>query len=261
MGVRETIFTTVSDGDTLDASDIKDRATDLQRFINGQVVAGDLSTTAFVDTQHIVRPEFYGSPSPRVEGVSSDTIYRKRSGNILDTHYRHEGSGSELMESYSSPDTSDINLWQPVDGMSATIHCHEDNVSALCVGSFRAFERDGKVTDAPYDAGYDKAKRDQINPFRRAVVAGKYFAEFMLFVDTGSGPVAKPRTRRRIYGSGENQYKCRHMNHSFIQDLTLSEGENKISYRCFYRYLGEDDRRMVHLYVQARNFVVDVLYR
>lgn len=260
MGVKPSIFTTVSDGDTLDASDIKDRATDLQRFVNGEVHASDLSSTAFVDTQHIVRPEFYGSPSPRVEGVSSDTIYRKRTGNILDTHYRHEGSGSELVSNWadlSENYTSDINLWQPVDGMSATIHCHEDNVTALCIGSFRAFERDGKVTDAYHGIDY----ADQINPFRRAIVAGKYIAEFMLFVDTGSGPVAKPRTRRRVYGSGENQYKCRHMNHSFIQDLTLSEGENKISYRCFYRLLGEDDRRMVHLYVQARNFVVDVLYR
>tara|TARA_R110000787_G_scaffold73767_1_gene164299 strand:- start:3374 stop:4153 length:780 start_codon:yes stop_codon:yes gene_type:complete len=259
MPVKPSIFTTVSDGDTLDASDIKDRATDLQRFVNGQVWADDLSTTAFVDTQHIVRPEFYGSPSPRVEGVSSDTIYRKRTGNILDTHYRHEGSGSELMPDFESPDTSDINLWQPVDGMSATIHCHEDNVAALCIGSFRAFERDGVVSDLYSHLTSDL--EDQINPFRRAIVAGKYIAEFMLFVDTGSGPVAKPRTRRRVYGSGENQYKCRHMNHSFIQDLTLSEGENKISYRCFYRLVGEDDRRMVHLYLQARNFVVDVLYR
>ena len=256
MGVKPSIFTGVSDGDTLDASDIKDRATDLQRFVNGQVWADDLSTTAFVDTQHIVRPEFYGSPSPRVEGVSSDTIYRKRTGNILDTHYRHEGSGSELMPSFESPDTSDINLWQPVDGMSATIHCHEYNVTALCIGSFRAFERDGVVTD-----NITSALKDFIAPYRRAVVAGKIIAEFMLFVDTGNGPVAQERTRRRVFGSGENQYKCRHMNHSFIQDLTLSEGENKISYRCFYRYLGEDDRRMVHLYLQARNFVVDVLYR
>tara|TARA_R110002167_G_scaffold151172_4_gene345077 strand:- start:371 stop:862 length:492 start_codon:yes stop_codon:yes gene_type:complete len=163
------------------------------------------------------------------------------------------------MPDFESPDTSDINLWQPVDGMSATIHCHEDNVAALCIGSFRAFERDGVVSDLYSHLSSDA--EDEINPFRRAIVAGKYIAEFMLFVDTGSGPVAKPRTRRRVYGSGENQYKCRHMNHSFIQDLTLSEGENKISYRCFYRLLGEDDRRMVHLYLQARNFVVDVLYR
>tara|TARA_R110000803_G_scaffold30008_2_gene67998 strand:+ start:1037 stop:1810 length:774 start_codon:yes stop_codon:yes gene_type:complete len=257
MPVKPSIFTTVSDGDTLDASDIKDRATDLQRFVNGQVWADDLSTTAFVDTQHIVRPEFYGSPSPRVEGVSSDTIYRKRTGNILDTHYRHEGSGSELMPSFESPDTSDINLWQPVDGMSATIHCHEAGVAALCLGSFMAFERGGVVTD--FAKGHES--KDYINPYRRANVAGKIIAEFMLFVDTGNGPVAQPRTRRRVFGSGENQYRCRHMNHSFIQELTLSEGENKISYRCFYRLSGIDDRRMVHLYLQARNFVVDVLYR
>ena len=101
MTINPTIFSDVSDGDVLEAKDIRDRAKELQRFLNGGIQAhGTSSSTAFVDTQHIVKPEFYGNPSPRMEGVSSDTIYRKRSGNILESYYRHEASGADEMDDF-----------------------------------------------------------------------------------------------------------------------------------------------------------------
>ena len=209
------------------------------------------SSAAFVDTQHIVKPEFYGGPSPRMEGVSSDTSYRKRSGNILESYYRHEASGAEKMDDFVSPDGSDINIWHPVEGMSTTVHCHERPMQAMCLGSFRAYEDGGTMGDL----------RGNSDEYLFALTAGRIVAEFMLFVDTGNGPVAQERTRRRVYGSGGDNYKCRRMNHSFAQNITLQAGENKVSYRCFYRLISDDDRRMIHLYARARNFVVDVHYR
>ena len=252
MPIDPTIFSDVSDGDVLEAKDIRDRAEELQRFLNGQIISSsDFSDSAFVDTQHIVKPEFYGGPSPRIEGASSDTIYRKRSGNILDSYYRHETSGSETMGDFVSPDGSDINVWHPVEGMSSTIHCHERPVQAMCLGSFHAYEDGGTMGD-------EKGRSDE---WLFVSTAGRIIAEFMLFVDTGDGPVAQQRTRRRVYGSGSDRYKCRRMNHSFAQNVTLEQGENKVSYRCFYRRIAPNDRKMIHLYSRARNFVVDVHYR
>ena len=252
MTINPTIFSDVSDGDVLEAKDIRDRAKELQRFLNGGIQAhGTSSSTAFVDTQHIVKPEFYGNPSPRMEGVSSDTIYRKRSGNILESYYRHEASGADEMDDFVTPDGSDINIWHPVEGMSTTVHCHETPDSSICIGNFRAYEDGGTMGDI-------KGFSDE---FLYARTAGTIISDFMLFVDSGDGPVAQESTRRRVYGSGADYYKCRRMNHSFAQNVTLQKGENKVSYRCFYRLESAQSRKMIHLYARARNFVVDVHYR
>jgi hypothetical protein len=264
MPIDPTIFSDVSDGDVLEAKDIRDRAEELQRFLNGRIgVPRDVSSAAFVDTQHIVKPEFYGGPSPRIEGVSSDTIYRKRSGNVLDSYYRHEASGSTKISpparassdtptsDFASPSGDDINVWHPIEGMSATIHCPEIPHGAICLGSLYTYEKGGTTSD----------NHDFSDDFLAAQTASLIIAEFMLFVDTGNGPVAQQRTRRRLFASGADNYKCRRMNHSFVKNVTLEQGENKVSYRCFYRMEGIASRRAIHLYARARNFVVDVHYR
>ncbi len=265
MPIDPTIFSDVSDGDILEAKDIRDRAKELQRFLNGRIeTPRDVSSAAFVDTQHIVKPEFYGNPSPRMEGVSSDTIYRKRSGNLLESYYRHEASGSTNISAphsgvsgdtptsdFASPSGDDINVWHPIEGMAATIHCHERPNGAICLGSLYAYEDGGTTSD----------NHDFSDDFLAAQTASLIIAEFMLFVDTGNGPVAQERTRRRLFASGADNYRCRRMNHSFAQNITLEHGENKVSYRCFYRMEGIQYRRAIHLYARARNFVVDVHYR
>ena len=61
------------------------------------------------------------------------------------------------------------------------------------------------------------------------------------------------------------------MNHSIIATLTtdtagdydfkLNEGENKVSIRAFYRLLSPETKSLRHVYVDARNLVVDVIYK
>lgn len=95
-----------------------------------------------------------------MEGVSSDTIYRKRSGNLLESYYRHEASGSTNISAphsgvsgdtptsdFASPSGDDINVWHPIEGMAATIHCHERPNGAICLGSLYAYEDGGTTSD------------------------------------------------------------------------------------------------------------------
>ncbi len=41
----------------------------------------------------------------------------------------------------------------------------------------------------------------------------------------------------------------------------LTPGENKVSVRCFYRLYAPDSKFTRHVYVDARNLVVDVIYK
>jgi len=277
MPVNPSIFKDVAPSDTIEAEDVRDRINELQRFVNGQIEDSDFPVTdkgrvPVVKTSHIFKPEFFGSPSPSVNGVSSDTIYRRRSGNKLDRYYRHEGIGSGETNSTIYND-SDHTAWQPIEGMSSTVYVHEKSSTerpfCLVMGNFYAFESGGDV-GTPRGTirrlGRSTAKgsaEESKSGYVRCTQASRFVAVFALFIDKmdGNGPQIQKSTRRVIYGTGGGRYRCRRMNHSFCDSLELSEGENKISYRCWYRLRKPDDKRAKHLYIDARNFVVDVLYR
>ena len=83
MPLDSSIISDVSSGDTIEAEDLRDRFKEIQRFVNGQIEDSDFKRVpdpvplgtptreAVIETQHIYKPEFYGSPSPSVVGVSS----------------------------------------------------------------------------------------------------------------------------------------------------------------------------------------------
>ena len=272
MPIDSSIFTDVTTDQALEAEDLRSRFRELQRFLNGGIVprkvtdGGDFEDSAFIKSQHIEKPEFYGSPSPRIEAVSSDTVYRHRSNNRLDRYYRHETSGSVSQEPGSFEGANnEPSAWQPIEGMSATVFCRED-CTALVLGSFYVQDSGGSDGYDPLDkllADDKEYTERQEAAFNRYLIAGRVIGESSLFVDKndGNGSVLQENTRRRFYSRGEGAYNCRRQNHSFSTVLSLSRGINKISYKYYYRLSGRDDENVKHVYFDSRNFVVDLLYR
>ena len=70
-------ITEKTSGLTISAREIRDNVEAIQEFVNGGIRNADLERSS-LETENILKPEFYGSPSPRVEGVSSDTYYRSK---------------------------------------------------------------------------------------------------------------------------------------------------------------------------------------
>jgi len=262
MPISSTVWADFSSGDVLTASDITSRFQELQRFVNGGIKTSDVKTSAtWVESQHIFKPEFYGSPSPRFEAVSGDVYYKHRQANKLNRYYRHEHSGSLVQPSGSySGGGSDAAVWHPIEGMSSTIHVTEATVTAIAVGTFYAWESGGEIPVREHAVPVDLSNE---RGFFAAQNAGKVCAEFKLFVDTddGAGPQPVGSTLRRIYQRAGGRYNCRRMQHSFLWTGTLTRGVNKLSYRSWYRLLAEDDESARHVYVDARNFIVDVHYK
>ena len=266
MPIDESIFKDVSPGDELSAEDLRLRMLELQRFLNGGIVprkvtdGGDFEDSAFIKTQHIEKPEFYASPSPRIEAISSDTIYRKRSNNRLDRYYRHEPTGSVLQDNFTGA-RDEPSAWQTIEGMSASVFCREA-CTALVIGSFYVHDSGGGDGFPALDTlGVTTTRQEAaLQPF---LLAGRVVGESALFVDKndGNGSVYVPNTKRRFFSRGAQKYNCRRQNHSFTVPIELSEGMNKISYKCFYRLKTRDDTLVKHLYFDSRNFVVDLLYR
>tara|TARA_R100000353_G_C6504386_1_gene194959 strand:+ start:397 stop:1188 length:792 start_codon:yes stop_codon:yes gene_type:complete len=263
MPIDASIFKDVNPKDPVDAEDLRLRFRELQRFVNGGINPEvDFEESQFIETQHIEKPEFYGSPHPRVEAVSSDTIYRQRTNNRLDRYYRHEQSGSVLAETYNSAKTQEkLSAWQPIEGMSATVFVRED-CTAFVMGNFYTLDQggsDGFIKLKKLSEGEDRQRAS----YHRCLLAGRLLAETMLFVDNmdGSGPQAQVFSRRRIFSRGEAQYNMRRQNQSFTNLISLTKGENKVSYRCVYRLKRREDSFVKHLLFDARNFVVDCIYK
>jgi len=292
MPFNPDLFRTFTPGDALTAGAVNLTSRGLSEGLNGGLTLVDFEDKpdatgsvserkkAVINSAHIYKPEFYGSPSPHVLAVSSDTYYRRRSGNKLNRYYRHEGIGSQTMDKIDiSKAFEDISAWQPVEGLSATVHIEDVGYTptVLVSASFHAQEKGGKVGDPRSQIlreGRDTGEgnsMESLSGYYRAIAASRYVAGFGLFLDKmdGSGPTYIVGTQRWLFGTGGGRYRCRRMNHAINVMLNdsgsvtygLTPGENKISVRCFYRLFSPSSKFTRHVYVDARNLVVDVIYK
>ena len=280
MSFSSSILDSKDSGEILEADDLRTRFEHIQKETNGKFTSGNFVNTPgtttkkqVVQTEHIFKPEFFGSPSPHILGVSSDTYYRRRSGNKLDRCYRHEATGSKLMDSLDLSELmeNDPSAWQPIEGLSATVFV-DPGRDAICsvMCNFYAFESGGKSGRArSVILGFNRHnalgnKEESLSGWRRATAAGLTIGAFCIFVDKmdGDGPQIEKSTFRRIFGTGGGRYRMRRMNHSMSHCTgLLSPGENKISVRCIYRQKTIDNKSLRHLYIDQRNLVVDLMYR
>jgi hypothetical protein len=281
----------------LTAEDIASNIDRLQLGLNGKMSNFDFDTGSLdsfgkisdpITTDRIKKPEFYGAPSPRVESVISDVHYRYRSNSKLDRCYRHEHSG------YSAEldDNRDLNMYQPIEGLSTTVVCREAPLCTVIVGSFYAHVREGGGGDEDdeisnkgvvpyYDPGF--VFNEDHSGYFKARAQSRRVAECALFIDNGAsrlpsdpvtmgttaftGPLRIKGTTRKVYANGLAGYNSNAHQFSFQkviragEDGALRKGQNKISYRCRYRLRTETSNYEAHLYFDARNLVVDVLYK
>ena len=285
----------VSSGDKVDAEDIRSRFSELERFVNGGIKSSDVkyrlsSETVGVtntldlredafETRHLIKPEFYLGGNTRIEGVISDTYHRHVPQASMNRYFRHEQSGMYFtdLEGFSSAVANDLPhaAWQPIDGMSATIDVKGDEtVNAYVCGSLYAFasggtdfQNDKIQTQAQNSSRGDNLGQElsstQMAAYTRMQASGAIIAIFKLYVQTPSNtqPEAHIHTERRLFNRGESSYNCRRQQISFTHMVELEPGINKVSYRCVYRLKTIEARTARHLYVDGRNFFVDVHYK
>ena len=197
-------------GDTITASEFNQRSIDLETFINGNIEREDLYDGEFVST-HMIKPQkFFGSPSPRSEGVSGDIHYRRMAG----------------------ADASQFFMWQKireeeyvvVSGLAKTIHVvpkeHGQRVTANVMCSFYAREVNERLS------AFTWAGSDYPEQYR--------YCDFGLFVKRGNGPAQQQRgTRRVLYVNGpgasaghENRFGAKNI--SMFAQVNLDHGVNHI---------------------------------
>ena len=273
----------VSSGDVVSATDLRTRFQELERFVNGGIELPDLSTLTDDDSlfssRHMVKPEFYSTANSRIKAVSSDVYYRNTFFSSFNRYVRHEITGAYITgnDGFNSSDVDDLphSAWTPVDGMSATVDVKgSSDVTAYVNGSLYAYgigSNDGitmtlKDASENYSRGPSNGRytsETQESGVIRALISGKILAAFKLYVDKmdGNGPLEQAVTERWIYNTGERSYKFRRQQVSFAVPVTLSPGQNKISYRCIYRLGEHDSLSFKHLFIDNRNFFVDVHYK
>jgi hypothetical protein len=104
MGLSIPLF---SDTTTVSASDIRGKVDTIETFVDRGVLVGDLRAAKWVDSVHIFKPDFFASPSPRMEAVSGDTWWRQT------------GLGrNEYAIFHADPI---VEQWIPIPGLCATI--------------------------------------------------------------------------------------------------------------------------------------------
>ena len=264
--------------DTTSSSEVQDILNESQRYINGGITSDDFLTTPWVTTEHIFRPEFYGSPAPRVEMVSSDVHYRYRPHDITERSIHHEASGTGPTGHSPSQNLPDGD--QFIEGMAATIHCHRDAVVDI-MGTMYIYEHNGEGSKIDQQwAGFvaqtclfvdDVARR---NPIRGIYLRGKGggpgVSEANLIADDGDSG-----EEERFNGTRMREHNRRQIH--FVHQEALTAGIHQIGVRLKYKsradYInnakfvspysspstGEEDE-WKHVFVEGRSFIADVHY-
>ena len=71
-------FTNFVTGDSVSSSEIKSQLDSIEDFVNEDITSSDLTTSnGWLTRALIYKPEFYGSPNPRMLAVTGDIYHRK----------------------------------------------------------------------------------------------------------------------------------------------------------------------------------------
>jgi len=268
-------------GDTFTADAITERFRGLETWVNGNVQQTDLKETPWVDSRHIFKPEFYGSPAPRIEAVSGDTHYRERPYNMESRYYRHEQGGWYKMDKKNEDGTYSVRfdpridlqdasvkdpkgLFTPVEGLATSIHLPVRSLVTV-TASWYAHESGG-------DSGESKQKNKNHALDDRCAL----FRLFHQSPDSSDTDITQVgSTSRILYVRSDSGYNFRRQNFSTTFTREFGAGNHHIWIGILYflkdisgdgyLQLGSDGRghRWKHVYVDARNFVVSTaaIYR
>lgn len=243
-------LSTIPANDPITPAILNDMFEKVEEFINGEIEAADLQTsTAWVNFLQVVRPNFFGSPSPRAEMVSGDVYHRE-----------------EFDKGYSFVVANDfVKNPIPVPVLSATVHCPKEaedpSLLAIFHANFFCFENYmyPLSSNAPLTSTSTENELEDVDVENLDVLAAYY----ELYVNG----VAQPGTRRNLYWNFGNLAV---KNHSISALVSLNGGINDISIRV-YPFVDDggttnspfstQEIAFYQIFTQVRNMVIDVMYR
>tara|TARA_R100001594_G_scaffold59851_2_gene93861 strand:+ start:127 stop:1146 length:1020 start_codon:yes stop_codon:yes gene_type:complete len=162
--------------DKLKASHLTDLGSAIRQFVNHGIGSYELRDPApydfdinntygeqgWVDSEHIFKPEFYGSPDPRMTSVSGSTHFRETNSDLSKSAlFLNELTGS---------------TWAPVPGLCSRIKLNFESMVYISA-SFYAYEIGGIATTAT------RALLDESSQTPRAGHLGAIAAKFQLSIN------------------------------------------------------------------------------
>jgi len=163
-------LTTVVDGTLLTAAAVEDYIAKIERYVDEGVANADLDTAPWVNSVHIFKPEFYGSPSPRTQLVSGMAHYFRKSDSLYTVAAFHYELGRET--------------FVHIPGLQASLKVRAPGARVNVTASFAAFEWGGSEL-------IQEGGPSNITP-------STLVAKFHLYQDD----TQLAHTGRRLYGSG-----------------------------------------------------------
>ena len=98
-------------GTVVSDAEIKTRLQNFEEWVNGGILATDTQGSAWVKSQHIYGPDFYGAPTPRAVLTTGDTHWRLSPQDPTRAAVLHE-------EMVGTIETGDGFNWIPVEGLN-----------------------------------------------------------------------------------------------------------------------------------------------
>lgn len=233
------VITTLAGGEALTATRLNGIFEEVQNYLNGNIEASDISSSANITEREIIKPEFYGSPAPRALLATSDVHYRRELDYTRTQIYTNQMSTGFV----------------PIPGMSATFYC-EKACQAIVTATFKAAERllrcgsaadrNGTVLTLPLDLE----------------ISDNIAAEFRAFVN---GTAIKG-TKRVIYSSQDTAATAAEdltaKNLSICCMVDLSAGLNDVSIRVKPSPDGNGSHdEFFHIYVSYRQMHIEALIK
>ena len=230
-------ITLYNSSDTLDQAGVESRLADIEAFINGGIVNADLGSGsprgAFVDTDHLPTPEFYGRPTPRCIMHSGDTVFRTTTNAAQDRFLIYE-------------DVS-YDQFVPIPGLCATIpvtrppNGTRTGAELEVWASWHAWENNGKI--AVSGATYSNYERYRA-------------ARFALFLNG----TELSNSRRRIEAGTTTPANLRQKTHCLYRwiagaDLPSTPGYVNVGVRVQVQ-LPSSTHDWMNIFVSARSFIV-----
>lgn len=233
-----TSLTNYSNGSVISSSNWTSDHNSVAEYINFTGKSSDHSSSRFVHTRHLPpRVFFVLNPAPRAEGQTSDIHWRHHTDDPFDRAlYHRQNTGA---------------VTAAIPGMSATFKQKTPRSAVLqTLGSLYVYETGGAVAPANSEHRTDAL-----------------IATLQLYVNG----TAQDGTLREIYAGSRWHHHGSRKQISFCHEssVALTQGVHNVSYRITLNttgYLGAVDSfaggnlfKAKHVYVEARNFVCDVL--
>ena len=257
--------------DTTSASELQAVFDEAHRFFNGGMIASDLNARTWVDTEHIFRPEFYGSPSPRVEMVSSDVHYRQRPHDTTERSIHHEASGAGSLGvnlSNNNPDS-----YQFIEGLGSTMRCHKAAVVDIMTTLY-IYEDNGEGSKIDMDTACAQVCLFVNNVSRRNTVRNIFPRGKGGGPGLGASDLSGTTSAEKFQGTRMREFNRRQI--SFIHQESFVAGTHNLSVRLKYKTRADYGNNTTnvkadatsggkgdewkHVFVEGRNFIVDVHY-